>query len=94
MSKQRTYTCLDCGKELSKKSYKRCRSCYSLVKTPNKTKIEWPKPHEMKEMVWETPTYILAKQLGVSDKAIEKFCKKHHIDKPPRGYWRKKEIIG
>jgi len=31
----------------------------------------------------------LSKQLGVSDKAVEKRCKKLHIEKPPRGYLAK-----
>ena len=41
----------------------------------------------MKQMIWEMPTTHIAGQFGVSDKAIEKFCKKHLIEKPPRGYW-------
>ncbi len=44
-------------------------------------------PAEMTQMVWEMPTTKIAQIYGVSDKAIEKFCKKHGIEKPPRGYW-------
>lgn len=54
-----------------------------------KTKIDWPTVEDMSRLVWETPSLVLAKNLGVSDKAIEKFCKKHLIPKPPRGHWRK-----
>lgn len=54
-----------------------------------KSKIDWPTVAEMTRLVWETPSLILARNLGVSDKAIEKFCKKHLIQKPPRGYWQK-----
>jgi hypothetical protein len=44
-------------------------------------------PVEMQQMVWELPTTQIALAYGVSDKAIEKFCKKHQIQKPGRGYW-------
>lgn len=54
-----------------------------------KTKIVWPSNEELKEMVWREPSSKLSKMLGVSDKAIEKRCKKFDISKPPRGYWEK-----
>jgi hypothetical protein len=38
-------------------------------------------------LVWEKPTRRLAEDFGVSDKAIEKWCKAYGIPKPPRGYW-------
>jgi hypothetical protein len=40
-------------------------------------------------MLWERPTSEIAKNLGVSDKAIEKHSKKLGLKKPPRGYWAK-----
>jgi hypothetical protein len=46
---------------------------------------------ELKNLVWEIPTIKIAEMFGVSDKAIEKRCKKFGIPKPPRGYWRKLE---
>lgn len=46
-------------------------------------------PLEIQQMVWEMPTTHIAQAYGVSDKAIEKFCKKHQIQKPGRGYWAK-----
>jgi hypothetical protein len=48
-------------------------------------------PKELEKLVWEMPTVHVATLLGVSDKAIEKRCKKYGIRKPPRGYWRKIE---
>jgi len=36
------------------------------------------------------PTTEVAKRLGVSDVAIGKKCKQLGIEKPPRGYWQKK----
>lgn len=55
-----------------------------------KTKIEWPEPSILQQMLWEMSTTSISKMLGVSDKAIEKFSKKHSLTKPPRGYWAKK----
>lgn len=55
------------------------------------TKIEWPSIEEMTKLVWEKSTVVLAKELGVSDVAIAKFCKKHNIPKPERGYWAKQK---
>ncbi len=44
---------------------------------------------ETQQMVWEMSATHIAREYGVSDKAIEKFCKKHQIQKPGRGYWAK-----
>jgi Zn-dependent peptidase ImmA (M78 family) len=37
------------------------------------------------------PTLLVAKHFGVTDKAIEKRCKKLGVVKPSRGYWAKKK---
>ena len=71
------------GKEIRRRKKKR------FLGGPQQTKINWPTPEKMKELLWEKPTIQLAAELGVSDKAIDKFCKKNKIEKPPRGYWRK-----
>lgn len=47
--------------------------------------------NELATKVWEAPVTTLAKQLGVSDVAIHKRCKRLGIETPPRGYWRKLE---
>ena len=52
-------------------------------------KIQWPSIEEMQKLVWEKPASQLSEDLGVSDVAIAKFCKKHSITKPNRGYWAK-----
>lgn len=56
-----------------------------------KTKITWPTPEQMQKIVWEKPVIQIAKDLGVSDAAIHKFCKKYKINKPDKGYWIKFE---
>jgi hypothetical protein len=55
----------------------------------NSRKVERPSKEELQKLVWEIPTIHIAKKFGVSDKAIEKWCKAYGIDKPPRGYWTK-----
>ena len=55
----------------------------------NSRKVERPSKEELQKLIWEIPTIHVAKKFGVSDKAIEKWCKAYEIDKPPRGYWTK-----
>ncbi|TFI51369.1 hypothetical protein BLD44_026675 [Mastigocladus laminosus UU774] len=53
-------------------------------------KVERPSKEELQKLVWEKPTTQIAKDFGVSDKAVEKWCKVYGVEKPPRGYWVKK----
>ncbi len=85
--------CEECGIEIQRSSTncKKCavlkyKSCirYRKVKNP-------PTREELEKMVWEMPTVEIAIRYQVSDKAIEKWCKKYEIQKPPRGYWAKKK---
>ena len=82
------YYCIDCNEKISNKHNKRCQSCASKLHPERVLKFDITK-EELSKMVWEKPTSKIAKELGVSDKAIEKRCKKFNIEKPPRGYWRK-----
>ena len=77
-----------CGKTICYDST-HCRKCARPL-TPSKYK--YPTPEEMRKLVWETPASILRKTLGMSDVSIGKFCKKHGIEKPSRGYWQKKRF--
>lgn len=52
-------------------------------------KVERPTKEVLEKLIWSQPTIQLAKTFGVSDKAIEKWCKSYNISKPPRGYWMK-----
>src|SRR6188768_2955827 len=42
---------------------------------------------ELYERVWEEPASRLAPQLGISDVALAKTCKRLGIPRPSRGYW-------
>ena len=77
--------CRDCRKPASRK---RCRQCANKNRV-QKTKIQWPSREELEMLVSKHPATILAKQLGVSDKAVEKRCKKLGIKKAARGFWAK-----
>jgi len=76
--------CIDCQAEIHNNSI-RCVSCNSTANN----KIVWPTNEDLSKLVWSVPSSKLAIQLGVSDKAIEKRCKRLHLAKPPRGYWAK-----
>ena len=45
---------------------------------------------EFYDLVWSKPMIHLAKELGVSDVALHKICRKHGIPNPPLGWWAKK----
>lgn len=57
----------------------------SVVSRPTRR----PDKDTLEMAVWSMPTTKVAKEYGVSDKAVEKWCKFYHIEKPGRGYWRK-----
>lgn len=85
--KKINHCCIDCAMPLNNKSSKRCFSC-AVVKTGiSQRRFEISK-EELETLVWQKPTSQIAKDFGVSDKAIEKRCKKFGILKPPRGYWK------
>ena len=45
---------------------------------------------EFYDLVWSKPMIHLAKELGVSDVALHKICRKHDIPNSPLGWWAKK----
>lgn len=53
------------------------------------TKIEWPSKEELEKLIWSGPRSELALELGVSDVAIAKRCRKLGIPQPQRGYWQR-----
>jgi hypothetical protein len=81
--------CLHCGKPLTlpgQDTY--CsRKCSRLAAR----KVERPSKEDLQQLVWSKPTTQIAKDFGVSDKAVEKWCKAYGIEKPQRGYWAKKQ---
>ncbi|MGS2724527.1 hypothetical protein ACVBEJ_12360 [Porticoccus sp. GXU_MW_L64] len=48
-----------------------------------------PSREELFALVWERPATEVARELGISDVALGKLCRKLQVPKPPRGYWAK-----
>ena len=46
-----------------------------------------PSREELFALVWERPATEVAKELGISDVALGKLCRRLQVPKPPRGYW-------
>jgi hypothetical protein len=42
---------------------------------------------QLYDQVWTMPTTKVAKSYGFSDVMLTKICRRHHIPKPPLGYW-------
>lgn len=57
----------------------------------NKRKVIRPSAEELYKLLWSLPTQQIAKQFGVSDKAVEKWAKIYKLSKPTRGYWSKQK---
>lgn len=57
----------------------------------SRRKVNWPSKEELAELLWNKPTQQIAKDFGVSDKAVEKWAKKYKLEKPKRGYWSKRK---
>lgn len=86
-SKKRTLTTGECGKCRApiKKTSRWCATCAPV----SQERTKWPTPITLRRLVWEMPVSKLAEQLGVTDVAIKKRCKRLGINTPPRGYWAK-----
>ena len=64
--------------------------CSDTCSKKAQERITWPSAEELRVLVWEKPRSTLKVELGVSDVAIAKCCRKLGIEMPPRGYWAKK----
>lgn len=84
--------CVFCKKEYETKNKEQIYCSQSCSQLSNR-KVKRPTMEELKKMIWEIPTVKISKIFGVSDKAIEKWCRAYKIEKPPRGYWRKRRIV-
>ncbi len=46
-----------------------------------------PSREELFALIWERPATEVAQELGISDVALGKLCRRLQVPKPPRGYW-------
>jgi Zn finger protein HypA/HybF involved in hydrogenase expression len=83
---KKVYCCKECGINILKGS-KRCPECEQI----RRMKCKRPPKEELERIVWKKPLRVIAKQFGVSDKAVAKWCKKSGIKTPGVGYWRIRE---
>ena len=54
------------------------------------TTVEYTR-EQLYQSLWNTPCTKLAAQLGVSDVALAKTCRRLGVSRPPRGYWARIE---
>lgn len=91
--RERLPRCPICGKKLSSCFAKACRSCrFKLIPRPSQPS-RCPPINVLCQLVSEIPASQIAKRYGVSDKAVEKWCKKFNIQKPGRGFWAKHRCV-
>jgi hypothetical protein len=77
-----------CGKMLKQSPTGYCASCHNKhFAKPHPEKIIWPDKDTLNKFIWSKPMRDLAKDLGVSDTAIRKRCRKYGIGWPTAGYW-------
>jgi hypothetical protein len=82
--------CSSCGTQICNHTKTGvCEKCCQIVKR----KVKRPSREELLKLVWNMSTIAVAKQFGVSDVAIAKWCKSYEINKPPRGYWAKQKHL-
>jgi len=51
------------------------------------TKASYPPDEDLQRMVLDRPVSVIASELGVTAKSLEKWCKRRGITVRPRGYW-------
>lgn len=69
-----------------------CNPCHNRIfsKEKRRTKVSWNK-EDLHGLVWSKSIRDVAKDLGVSDAAVHKACKRLGVKKPPQGYWLRKK---
>lgn len=80
---KKRYNCKQCG--LVTAGYSTlCQKCAQFKKIKDR-----PSKEQLEKLVWSVPTTTIAKQFGVTDNAVAKWCKTYGITKPGPGYWTK-----
>ena len=75
-----------CGNnfECKEKNQKYCSMTCARI---GSRKVVRPTKKNLKMLIWKYPMIKLSQMLGVSDKAISKWCDYYGLKKPGRGYW-------
>ena len=72
------YYCIDCGKEVSKSTTKRCQSCASKHRVISTSDMPITRD-ELKDLIRSTPFTQIGAKFRVSDNAIRKWCDKFNL---------------
>ena len=59
------------------------------VKNVNIKISKMPNKETLEELIWKLPCVKIGEMFGVSDNAVNKWCKIYGLSKPGRGYWAK-----
>jgi len=87
---KKVYRCIVCNVPV-KVTSRFCDDCRTQHAKCHQDKIAWPNKEELHKLVWSMPTVLVCKELGVSDHSIAKRCAKYGIERPPNGYWQRRE---
>ena len=89
--------CAQCKKAFSGRGGKYCSFKCSNIYTEKNindnrvSKFTKPSKEELHKLIWSKSTIKIAKDIGCSDKCIEKWCKSYALTKPARGFWQQLE---
>lgn len=83
--------CIECKEPFRLKNRKQ-KYCSHACRSQNS--IVWPDKESLKRLVWEVPATHIASKYGASASGLKKYCKRHGIPTPPRGYWQKIKFGG
>jgi integrase len=64
------------------------------VPKARKTLVDYPSDEELQKMVLERPVSVVAVELGLKPKTLEKHCKMRGLRVMPRGHWAKERAAG
>jgi endogenous inhibitor of DNA gyrase (YacG/DUF329 family) len=80
--------CPTCGKAIGRQATQ-CRNCANGAR---RVPLAAFSDEELTVKVWEIPVVRLAQELGISDVALRKRCRRRGIQVPGVGYWQKQGV--
>lgn len=85
--------CVNCGKRFKPRQNKTICCSIGCARFQDR-RVERPSREYLEKTLWEKPTTHIAKEFGVSDKAVKNWVKSYGISSyPPRGWWSGKKIL-
>lgn len=81
--------CIICGKEFGTKRSRPDNTCSAEHRGLNQRRVKWPSKEILEKKIEEKPSSKIAKEYGISDKTVAKWCNRYELKTKPRGYWNK-----